>query len=639
MAKLPYPIYTERIVGQSHPVLADTASRALRAMVSQSGYDPDADPFPGLHGPVFNIRAFGAKCDGSDDTTAWTNAISAAAASNGCVWHPGGISGVSALTFPPLNRTRLIGQGPTKSIIKDISGNGLIVNFSTHLANEWYSGIEEMTIDGGGFAGPLLQISRASLFIMRNVAISNCTGTCLQFSSLFDCFLENIFVSNYLGPIGTTASAVVFDTVTSPAGEEFDHCTIIDLHVEANFPNAFIPVQLIGNGTNSVRYLRFYDLKVHTDPNAGTPAASLLKLDTNATDNEFHGLKLASGNAAPQVLVNGSRNVWFGGQANTGTALKATGAFSLVGSDNRIIGFNINDTTYSTADFIVSGSRNRIIEPIVNSGGPILANSGTQTVFTREVPGIQTRGDVSVTMTPAIESVTQVFNTNLTADRTATVGTGTSGSQWWTGAYFDIVRQPAAGGSFRLDVRDPSSTILRVLSPGEWCRIQRDDTNWKVIAGGFATGSSGAGSFSFQPNYKVIAQTGGLNTVATSDTSIASVALQTSQLALNGHAIRVKAQGRQVTQAGSFNIKFGATVLGTVAPAAGESWSYEVVVLRTGPTTQLANGQTVHGTTLALITAAPAETLSNSILLDFRGSVTSGGTLNLDSLIVEYLNP
>ena len=41
MAALPWQQFTERMVGRGHPTLADTNNRALRALLSQSGYDPD----------------------------------------------------------------------------------------------------------------------------------------------------------------------------------------------------------------------------------------------------------------------------------------------------------------------------------------------------------------------------------------------------------------------------------------------------------------------------------------------------------------------------------------------------------------------------------------------------------------------
>src|SRR6266550_321502 len=61
----------------------------------------------GGHKAMWDIRAYGAAINGgvTDDTAAWAGAVAGAAAANGDVYHPGGVSGVTGLTFPPLNRT------------------------------------------------------------------------------------------------------------------------------------------------------------------------------------------------------------------------------------------------------------------------------------------------------------------------------------------------------------------------------------------------------------------------------------------------------------------------------------------------------------------------------------------------------
>ena len=67
MAALPWITYLQRMVGRGHPTLADTLNTPLRTVLSQSGYDPDASPFPGLLGPVFHVNAFGAIGGGTGD--------------------------------------------------------------------------------------------------------------------------------------------------------------------------------------------------------------------------------------------------------------------------------------------------------------------------------------------------------------------------------------------------------------------------------------------------------------------------------------------------------------------------------------------------------------------------------------------
>lgn len=48
MAPLNWATYLERAVGKGHPTLPQTIDRALRQMLTESGYNPDADPFPGI---------------------------------------------------------------------------------------------------------------------------------------------------------------------------------------------------------------------------------------------------------------------------------------------------------------------------------------------------------------------------------------------------------------------------------------------------------------------------------------------------------------------------------------------------------------------------------------------------------------
>ncbi len=58
---------------------------------TESRYNPDAHPFPGLMEPVFNVKAFGAKGDdATDDSTAFAAANAAAALVKGTIFIPPG---------------------------------------------------------------------------------------------------------------------------------------------------------------------------------------------------------------------------------------------------------------------------------------------------------------------------------------------------------------------------------------------------------------------------------------------------------------------------------------------------------------------------------------------------------------------
>ena len=93
MAALPWITYLQRMVGRGHPTLADTLNTPLRTVLSQSGYNPDATTFPGLPGPVFNVKAYGALADGVavDAPAILATCQAAQVAGGGLIWFPDGI--------------------------------------------------------------------------------------------------------------------------------------------------------------------------------------------------------------------------------------------------------------------------------------------------------------------------------------------------------------------------------------------------------------------------------------------------------------------------------------------------------------------------------------------------------------------
>lgn len=101
MAALPWLTYSEKLVGKNHPSLADTTNRALRALLSQSGYDPDASPFPGLMGPVYNVKAAGGAA--GDDSSNDTSAIQSVMVAGRHVVIPAGTYKVSTAIAVPEN--------------------------------------------------------------------------------------------------------------------------------------------------------------------------------------------------------------------------------------------------------------------------------------------------------------------------------------------------------------------------------------------------------------------------------------------------------------------------------------------------------------------------------------------------------
>lgn len=146
------------------------------------------------------------------------------------------------------------------------------------------------------------------------------------------------------------------------------------------------------------------------------------------------------------------------------------------------------------------------------------------------------------------------------------------------------------------------------------------------------------------PGPTVLYQNQGLTTTNTSDASLASYSVPASTLAVNGQKLRITIRGTTAVAAGLPNIKFGATVVHTVSIPTTLDWNVVIEIVRTGAATQISHShhtESANNTRQAPVTyqnrATPAETLSGAITLDFRGSVTAGGTLAYDMITVERL--
>lgn len=136
----------------------------------------------------------------------------------------------------------------------------------------------------------------------------------------------------------------------------------------------------------------------------------------------------------------------------------------------------------------------------------------------------------------------------------------------------------------------------------------------------------------------VIYSTGGLSTTSTSEVSLASVTTPANLLTTNGQELRVTVTGSEITQAGVMTVKWGAFNLITGAVASGAFWRVEIVIVRTGAATQFATVTDLRNAAAVSISrVSPDQTLSSALLLDFRGSVTAGGTFRYDTITVEFL--
>lgn len=132
-------------------------------------------------------------------------------------------------------------------------------------------------------------------------------------------------------------------------------------------------------------------------------------------------------------------------------------------------------------------------------------------------------------------------------------------------------------------------------------------------------------------------QNQGLSTVSAVDASVASYTLPANTLSVNGQALRILATGTSSgSTGGNVTVKFGATTLGTFAFTNGQVWRLDSLVTRNTNTVQFNNTLVVVGVTLQHGNTGAAETLSGTVVIDFRGNVSGGGTLSMNAVSVEY---
>lgn len=148
---LPWSLYTELVVARGHPTFTDVDNRALRQLLTNSGYNPDSI-FTGFQGPLFNVKAYGALGDGvADDTAAIQLTVTAAGVAPGAeVFFPPGTYLVSSAIAVP-NFARLVGSG-IASLLR-ASGNTFILDLNpanrAHIENLYFDAASVQNSAGG----------------------------------------------------------------------------------------------------------------------------------------------------------------------------------------------------------------------------------------------------------------------------------------------------------------------------------------------------------------------------------------------------------------------------------------------------------------------------------------------------------
>lgn len=182
MAALPWALATERAVGKGHGSLSDVVNRPLRQMLIESGHNPDADPFPGLMGPVFNVKAYGAVGNGSADDTGGFQGAFAAAGTKGLIYVPDPDAGqkyrITSKLTPQGNQT-IVGQNKrTTKISKEFNGD--LMDFLSGIA------LHNLYLEGNGETRTGRGLVLAGVDgnqLVSDCRIINFDGACVDFTT------------------------------------------------------------------------------------------------------------------------------------------------------------------------------------------------------------------------------------------------------------------------------------------------------------------------------------------------------------------------------------------------------------------------------------------------------------------------
>lgn len=133
-----------------------------------------------------------------------------------------------------------------------------------------------------------------------------------------------------------------------------------------------------------------------------------------------------------------------------------------------------------------------------------------------------------------------------------------------------------------------------------------------------------------------------VGSVGTGEDTLMTYAMPGDVLNANGMAVRVVAWGLTLNNGNTKAIKlyFGGTAIASFSSTYNnQPWRIEAEVMRTSGTAQIANSVRLISGGLAVLNAAPAETLSGAVTIKCTGQSTEGTNDDITQLgmIVEWL--
>jgi len=305
---------------------------------------------------ALSVRQFGAKGDGAtDDTSAINAAVTVSVALGLNLYFPGGAYLSSGI--PALAGVRLIGDGPTKTVIKLKSGTnaGLVTSASTNIDDVYISGI---TFDGnsaGNTSGDTLTLKGARPSLV-DVCVKNAAGNAIVTDWNVANGARTLGCEGFFSHISIDASQQSGWVHNGPSDSHFESVIIIDSGLKTD--NAYYGLFLAtgpGNG-------RFFNCHTwNRDATTSTPASAVY---VQSSGNNFSSCHFEGGHVA--LTITGAANDF---AACSAYAPRGTYSVDLTGSSNHL-GLSLG-LTYATANPTYKGinlaGSNNILD-LVNAG-------------------------------------------------------------------------------------------------------------------------------------------------------------------------------------------------------------------------------------------------------------------------------